>query len=189
MKIAKSYQKDVFCLEGDWNSNLLKQNSVIGALDFLKINRKIDYIHRHCGTRENLAFYLKQWQLKRYSNYSICYLAFHGKPQQIMINKEPVTLDELAEMMGNQCHNKIIHLGSCQTLNTDKRHIKRFLRKTNALCVCGFEEEIKFVEGSAFDILLIDLFQEFLDVSRVEAHIQKYYKTFAEKLQFKLIHL
>jgi hypothetical protein len=189
MKIAKAYQKDVFCLEGDWNRNLLKQNSVIGALDFLKQNRNIHYIHRHCGTKENLAFYLQQWQYKRYARYSICYMAFHGKPNQILINKEPLNLDELAAMMGDKCHNKIIHFGSCQTLNTDIRNIRRFLRKTNALCVCGFKEEIKFVEGSAFDILLLDMFQDFLDVSRVEAHIRQYYRSFAEKLQFKLIHL
>ena len=58
MKKAKAYDKDIFCLEGDWNKNLLKQNSVKAALDFLKENRDIEYIHRHCGTRENLAFYL-----------------------------------------------------------------------------------------------------------------------------------
>jgi len=189
MRIAKEYDKDVFCLEGDWNRNLIKQNSIVAALMFLKQNRNINFIHRNCGTRENLAHYLKEWKLKRYRQYSILYLAFHGKPQQILIGKDGISLDELAEMMGDKCQNKIVHLGACQTLNTDKRHIKRFLRKTNALCVCGFSRTIKFVEGSAFDILLIDLFQEFLDVSRVEAHINKYYKTFARKLDFKLIHL
>lgn len=189
MKIAKAYDKDIFCLEGDWTRNLLKQYSIKSALDFLKANREINYIYRHCGTKENLAYYLKQWQLKRYKQYSIGYLAFHGKPGYILIGKEPVRLDELAEMMGPNCQNKIIHFGSCHILGTDLRHLKRFLRKTKALCVCGFQTEIKFIEGSAFDVLLLDMFQEFLDVSRVEAHIKTYYKTFAKKLEFKLIHL
>lgn len=189
MKIAKAYDKDIFCLEGDWNRNLLKQNSVKAALEFLKENRNIDFIYRHCGTRENLAYYLEQWKMKRYARYSIGYFAFHGKPNEILIGKEHIKLDEVADMMGSECKNKIIHFGSCHVLDTDIRHIKRFLHKTNALCVCGFQREIKFIEGSAFDILLLDMFQEFLDVTRVEAHIKTYYKTFAKKLSFKMIHL
>ncbi len=189
MKIAKAYQKEVFCLEGDWSNDLKKQNSIMAALLFLKQNRNIDFIHRNCGTIENLSYYLLQWQLKRYSNYSILYLAFHGKPGQILINKTPIHLDELAEMLGPNCHNRIIHFGSCQTLNTDKRHIKRFLKKTNALCVCGFGKELPFVESSVFDILLIDMFQEFLDVRRVEATLKQNYSALMNRLEFKLIHL
>ncbi|MFN4083798.1 MAG: DUF6642 family protein [Bacteroidia bacterium] len=189
MKIAKAYQKDVFCLEGDWNTNLLKQNSVQAALEFLKQNRKINYIHRHCGTLENLKHYTQQWQLKRYSQFSILYLAFHGKPGKILINKIPVTLDDLAIILGPKCHNRIIHFGSCQTLSTDKRIIKRFLRQTNALCVCGFGKEIGFIEGSVFDILLIDMFQEFKNVHTVYKNLTTNYKTISKKLQFKMVYL
>ncbi|MFI5221110.1 MAG: DUF6642 family protein [Bacteroidia bacterium] len=189
MKFAKTYSKEVFCLEGDWSKNLKKETSVLAVLMFMKQNRKINYIHRHCGTRENLAYYLKQWQLKRYDAYSILYIAFHGKPNNILIGKDIVTLDEFADMLGPNCHNKIIHFGTCQTLNTDKRHIKRFLRKTNALCVCGFGKEIKFVEGCVFDILLIDMLQDFMNIDTVETYIRSYYKTFSKKLQFKLVHL
>jgi hypothetical protein len=189
VKFAKTYSKEVFCLEGDWHNNLKKGTSVQAVLMFMKQNRDIDYIHRQCGTRENLAYYLRQWQLRKYKKYSILYLAFHGKPNQILVGKDIVTMDELAVILGPHCHDKIIHFGSCHTLNTDLRHIKRFLRKTNALCVCGFGKEIKFVEGSVFDILLIDLFQEFRDITRVQATIRADYRTLAEKLAFKLIHL
>jgi hypothetical protein len=57
------------------------------------------------------------------------------------------------------------------------------------LCVCGFGKEIKFVEGCAFDILLIDMLQEFRNLNSVQLHIKQYYKSFAEKLEFKLVHL
>jgi len=189
MKFAKTYSKEVFCVEGDWSKDLKSETSVLAVLMFMKQNRDINYIHRHCGTRENLAYYLKQWQLKRYKDYSILYIAFHGKPNQILVGKEIVTLDELAEMLGPNCNNKIIHFGTCHTLNTDLRHIKRFLRKTNALCVCGFGKEIKFVEGCVFDILLIDMLQDFRNIDSVETTIKEYYTTFAKKLEFKLIHL
>jgi hypothetical protein len=189
MKFAKTYNKDVFCLEGDWSKDLKTETSVSAVLMFMKQNRDVDYIHRHCGTRENLAYYLKQWQLKRYKNYSILYIAFHGKPNEILLGKDVVTLDEFAEMLGPNCHNKIIHFGTCHTLNTDLRLIKRFLRKTNALCVCGFGKEIKFVEGCVFDILLIDMLQEFRNIDSVENYIKESYSSLAKKLEFKLVHL
>lgn len=189
MPFAKTYQKEVFCLEGDWNKDLKKQNSVQEVLVFLKKNRNINYIHRHCGTRENFIYYINQWKLKKYSDYSILYIAFHGKPMQILIGKEIITLDELADILGPNCHNKIIHLGTCHTLNVDKRHIKRFLRKTNALCVCGFGIEIKFVEGCAFDILLIDLLQDFRKIETASYYLKKYYGKLAKKLDFQLYHL
>lgn len=189
MRFSKSYDKDIFCLEGDWTKNLKQQNGVEAVLLFLKQNRNINYIHRHCGTRENLAYYLKQARLRKYKNYSIIYLAFHGKPGEILIGKERITLDDLAEMLGPNCHNKVIHFGTCHTLNTDLRNIKRFLRKTNALCVCGFGKEIPFVEGCVFDILMIDMMQEYRNIGTVLNRIKKYYSSLAKKLQFKLIYL
>jgi hypothetical protein len=189
MRFSKSYNKDIFCLEGDWSKNLKQQTGLQAVLMFLKQNRDINYIHRHCGTKENLAYYLKQAQLRKYKNYSIIYIAFHGKPSEILIGKDRVTLDDLADMLGPNCHNKVIHFGTCHTLNTDLRNIKRFLRKTNALCVCGFGKEIPFVEGCVFDILLIDMMQEFRNVGTVLNRIRKYYSSLAKKLEFKLVYL
>ncbi|MCU0421455.1 MAG: hypothetical protein MUC81_01495 [Bacteroidia bacterium] len=189
MKFAKKYDKDIFCLEGDWSKDLKQQTSVQAVLLFLKQNRNINFIHRHCGTRENLAYYLKQVQLKKYSKYSIIYIAFHGKPNEILIGKDRVTLDELADMLGPNCNDKIIHFGTCHTLNTDLRNIKRFLRKTNALCVCGFGKEIPFVESSVFDILFIDMLQEFRNIATVSQKINDDYKSFAQKLSFKIVYL
>jgi hypothetical protein len=189
MRFSKTYNKDVFCLEGDWSKDLKEQTSVSEVLMFLKKNRDVNFIHRHCGTRENLAYYINQWKLKKYKNYSILYIAFHGKPMQILLGKEIVTLDELAEMLGPNCHNKIIHFGTCHTINVDLRHIKRFLRKTNALCICGFGKEIKFVEGCVFDILLIDQLQEFRNVATLHTYINQNYKSLAQKLDFKLYYL
>ena len=76
MKFSKTYSKEVFCVEGDWSKDLKDEASVLAVLMFMKQNRDINYIHRHCGTRENLAYYLKQSQLKKYKDYSIYTLPF-----------------------------------------------------------------------------------------------------------------
>jgi|SRR6185312_1103515 len=189
MTLAQNYQKNVFCLEGDWQKDMRDNSSIRAALTFLQQNLGIKYIYKQCGTRENLEYYLSLWKLKKYAHYSIAYFAFHGQPDKIQVGKEFVTLGELADMLQDSCHDKIIHFGSCKTLNIEEKQIKKFLDLTGALCVCGFESEINFVESSAFDMILIEMFQQYKDVRMLDKAIRKNYRSFVRRLQFKLIYL
>ena len=189
MRIAKSYKKNVFCLEGDWQKDMRDNSSIRAALMFLKENLSIKYIYKQCGTRENLEYYLTLWQQKKYADYSICYFAFHGVPESIQVGKEFVTLAELADMLQGSCQDKIIHFGSCKTLNTEPAVIKRFLEHTGALCVCGFETEINFVESSAFDMVLIEQFQQYKDMAMLDKNLRKNYRSFVKRLQVKMMYL
>lgn len=188
MKLALNYKKNVFCLEGDWQRDLRDNSSVRAALTFLQQNCDIKYIYKQCGTRENLEYYLSLWNQRKYSAYSICYFAFHGFPESIQVGKEFVTLDELSDMLADSCNDKVIHFGSCKTLNTDEKTIRRFLSHTGALCVCGFESEINFVESSAFDMVLIEMFQQYKDISMLDRNIWKNYRGMAKRLKFKLLY-
>ena len=185
MKIAKNLNKNVFCLEGDWEKDLRDKSSVSAALDFLHANCGIDYIHKHCGTKENLKYYLSLWKQKRYQNYTIAYLAFHGHPEKIQVGKECLNLEELAQTLNGSCVNKIIHFGSCNTLDTDERNITKFLKTTHALCVCGFKSDIDFLESSVFDMLLIRKFQEYKDVRAVDRDLKKNYRRLINRLNFR----
>jgi hypothetical protein len=189
MRIAKSYKKYIFCLEGHWEKDLRDNSSIHAALIFLQHNCYIKHIYKHCGTKETLEYYLNYWKQKKYSAYSILYLAFHGEPESIKVGKDFVSLDELGDMLEGACKDKIIHFGSCKTLSTDNRNITRFLEKTGALCVCGFESEIDFVASSAFDMILIELFQKYRDISKVDRDINKYYRALVKKLEFKLVYI
>src|SRR5947207_2566681 len=108
MRIAKNFSKHVFCLEGDWEQDLRSKSSIGAALDFLQSNCGIRYIHKNCGTKENLKYYLSLWKNKQYKDYTIAYLAFHGKPEKIQVGDEYVDLIELAEILNGSCVNKII---------------------------------------------------------------------------------
>jgi len=189
MGLAQSYKKNVFCVEGDWQKDLRDNSSVRAALTFLQQNLEVKFIYKQCGTRENLEYYLSLWKQRKYAPYSIGYFAFHGQPESIQVGKEFVTLDELGDMLMDSCQDKILHFGSCKTLNTDEKTIKRFLETTGALCVCGFESEINFVESSAFDMILIEMFQQYKDIRMLDKALSKNYRSFIKRLQFKLIYL
>jgi hypothetical protein len=188
MRIAKNLEKNVFCLEGDWDQDLRSKSSVTAALDFLQANCGINYIHKNCGTKENLVYYLSQWKQRKYKNYNIAYFAFHGHPEQIQIGTEYLGLEELAQIMNGSCVDKIVHFGSCNTLDMDDRKIRKFLDTTHALCVCGFRGDIDFLESSVFDMLLLQKFQEYKDMSAVDRDLKKNYKKLISRLNFRLMY-
>jgi hypothetical protein len=180
MRVAKNLNKHVFCLEGDWEDDLRDKSSVTASLDFLQQNCGINYIHKHCGTKENLQYYLKLWKNKRYKDYTIAYFAFHGHPEQIKIGKEYLDLEQLAEILNGSCVNKIIHFGCCQ------KSIRKFLDTTHALAVCGFRTEIDFLEGSIFDMLLLQRMQEYKDMSALDRYMKRNYRRLINNLDFRL---
>ncbi|MEO0312400.1 MAG: hypothetical protein RIQ89_2057 [Bacteroidota bacterium] len=188
MRIAKNFQKHVFCLEGDWNQDLRKKSSMVAALDFLQTNCGIKYIHKTCGTKENLKYYLQLWKQQRYRDYNIAYLAFHGQKEVVKVGDDYLNLEEMAEVLNGSCVDKIIHFGSCNTLDTDERKIKKFLSTTRALCICGFRSDIDFLESSVFDMLLMQKFQEFKDVKAVERDLKKNYRKLMTNLNFRIIY-
>ena len=189
MKRAKEYQKNVFCLEGDWATDLRDRSSIKASLTFMSQNFGVKYIFKQCGTIDNLKFYLDKWKHRKYKSYSICYFAFHGQPGKIEIGNGLVTLEELAKMLGRSCKNKIIHFATCRVIATDKNRIKKFLEDTGALCVSGFQAEVDFLESSIFDMILIDMYQQYINVGKVTATLNKNYGALSRKLKFKLFHL
>ncbi len=187
MKIASTYRKYIYCLEGDWEDDLRDKASIRTALDFLHTNCNVKYIHRHCGTKESLIYYLNNWSSRSYKDYPICYLAFHGKPGSIRLNgKERLSLDELGEILKNKCKNKIIHFGCCESLNIDQSKLREFLEKTKALCVCGFQTEIDFLESSVFDMVVLYKFQDYKDIKALDQDLYKNYRKIRSKLNFKI---
>jgi hypothetical protein len=186
MRIAKKYRKYIYCLEGDWQKDLRKQYSIYSSLMFLEKNCDIKHIHKHCGTKESLFYYLSQWKLKKYSNYSICYLAFHGFEGEIKVGKDRITLEEISDLLQDSCKDKIIFFGSCLVFQADRSRIDDFLKKTGALCICGYQDSVDFVASSVFEMLVFDMLQQYKDISCVQRDIGLYYDILAKKLKFKI---
>lgn len=152
--------KGIFCLEGIWDSDLSQPSTVSPILELLRLNMKIPYIHKDFATEEELEYYLKKWVQKRYSKYPILYLACHGKKSALQLDRSTYGLDQIADHLEGQCRNRIIVFASCCTLGVDKRHIKRFLKRTGALAVCGYKFYVDWLKSTAFELLLLSAMQD-----------------------------
>jgi len=189
MKIAKDYNKGIFCLEGDWEKDLRVKKSIKSTLDYMNDCFGIRNIHRNCAVREQFIKYLKASVLKKYSNYSILYLAFHGDPNSILFGKDNLTLNEIAELCENKLTNKIVHFGSCNSLNLEKRKLRNFIYKTNALCVSGYKKSINFNPSTVLDILYFEKWQNFKNVRSVEKEMHAEYKGLMRSLGFTMVYV
>ena len=162
MGLKKGELKGIFCLEGDWEANLKDKSTVEPILRLLEYTYRAPYIRRDIGTASELEYYLRKWPLKRYANYPVLYLAFHGTKKGIYIpeKKKPLDIEYIGELLEDKCRGRIVHFGSCSTLGIDAWSLKRFLKQTDALAVSGYTEDVDWVSSTAFEIFLFDALQD-----------------------------
>src|ERR1051326_4997073 len=112
-------RKGIYCLEGLWDQNNVKdKSSVLPILDLLYKRGYCNYIYHDCASKAELEYFLKKWRTKAISSrFPILYLAFHGKEETICLNDDvEYSLEELSELLEGKCEGKVIHFGSCLTL-------------------------------------------------------------------------
>jgi hypothetical protein len=157
--------KGIFCLEGDWDLDLRSRATVEPVLQLLERSNDppIPHIRRDVGTTDEFEYYLRIWTQRKYSKYPILYLGFHGKPDLIYVGRgraSTVSLDWLAQRLSGKCKGRVIHFGTCGTLDTHGQRLNSFLRQTGAIAVCGYREDIDWMHSAAFEIILLGAFQK-----------------------------
>lgn len=194
-----SVSHGIFCLEGDWHNDFNRVSSVKPGLKLLSQaqNRPVPFVHRDVDTREEFENYCRRWSQKRGARYPLLYLAFHGVPGVLLVGDRRhkarcrVRLEELAEILGPGLRGRIIHLGSCNTLNTDEAEIQHFLKKTGIHAISGFKKEVDWLQSSVFDVLLFSaLLRQKLTlpaVRKVEAFMRQEYGFLCRRLHFRMV--
>lgn len=166
----KDQIKGVFCLEADQYYGQKDRSSVEPMLRLLEGVKglQIPYEHRPIGTRRELEYCLDRYLQPTYKTHPLLYLAFHGggaeegEESGIYLPEDDwVVLSELAELVESRCANRLIHFGACSVMNTDKRRLNTFLRKTRALAVCGYKEDADWILAAAFEMLILAKIQSY----------------------------
>lgn len=114
--MRKTVGDGIFCLEGEWSSDLRERVSVRPLLTLLEHLGISQSIHRDVATTDEFEYYVSKWQQKRYDPYKVLYLAMHGDAGSIHLGRDAVSLDDLEAMMRGACKGKVIYFGSCLTL-------------------------------------------------------------------------
>ncbi|HSW31320.1 MAG TPA: DUF6642 family protein [Longimicrobiales bacterium] len=188
----------IFCLEADWWNDFNRTSTVQPVLALISqgMAREVPHVHRDVGTREELAHYLKRWIQRGADQYGILYLAFHGNEGAIFVGDRRhkgsrVTLDDLADMLGDGLTGRIVHFGSCGTMGVDKRHIRRFLNRTGLVAAAGFKSEVDWLTSAVFDVLLFEAMLRYSLTPRgaraIRARMWDQYRSLCNRLDFRMI--
>jgi hypothetical protein len=186
-------KKGIYCLEGLWDSEFKDKSTVLPILELLERSGICQHIHHSCATQDELEFFLKKWKQKSINKkFPILYLAFHGERGSILItHNKPYSLNELADMLEDSCESKVIFFASCETLNTDERKIQSFLKKTKAIAVVGYKQEVEWMLATAFELLVLDAFQQdkfdSQGILKIEHKIKTAYGKLHHLLYFRMV--
>ena len=157
--------KGVFCLETDrWYGpkDLSSVEPILSLLERLK-DYEVPYLHKRVATRVELEHSIKRYLQPMFKTHPVLYLAFHGSSEGdesgLSVDDGHMDIDELAKIMAGRCAYRVVYFGCCWTLNVDDEKLSSFLRKTGAMAICGYKEEVDWVESMAFDLLFLGKLQ------------------------------
>lgn len=184
--------KGIYCLEGIWHEDLREKSSVRPILELLHSNQGIDHIYHSCATKEEIEFFIKKWTQRKYNKFPILYLAFHGEKNTILLGDNMTySLDDLAELLTGKCGNSIIIFGSCSTLAIRKNYLKKFLDRTGALAIGGYQKDVDWLPSVAFEMLILSEMQtnEYSKrgISSLENKVNTLARKFRDELQFRMV--
>ena len=149
--------KGVFCVEGEWDHDLTKRQSVLPTLDMLERLGSLRHIHCSAVTQEQLKYQLEKWSTARYVAYEVGFFALHGSPRHVWLSKSHSTsLEEVAGWMSGRWQGKRIYIGACSVMRGSDSYLVDFLHETGASMVCGFTKQVDWIESAAFEMVLLD---------------------------------
>lgn len=146
----------IFCLEGEWHSDLRRRMSVRPVLELLESLGIATFIHRDVASRGDLDYYLRKWKQARYSSFTVLYLAMHGEPKGLELGNDSISLEELANVLSGSCKGRIVYFGSCLTSDADEASLRAFARETGARAVVGYAKEVDWLQSASFEVVLLD---------------------------------
>jgi len=184
MKNTDTNEKYIYCLEGNWSKNPRSNQSVKPILDLLFTFSKVKYIYRKCATKDEFLKGLQTFTQKRYSNYTILYIAYHGRKNCIYFGNDSITLKEIANVLEDKLSGKIVHFGSCSTLHTSLKNITDFITRTGCSLISGYKKDVDYITGSAFELVYFEILQHYNSFRKIQSAVIKKYQNLAENLQF-----
>lgn len=146
----------IFCLEGEWDSDLRRRRSVLPILELLERLKLAKFIHRDVSSADEAHRYLQRWNQKRYDEYLVLYVAAHGDKGRIhWSHRESSSLDDLAGiLMPVNTTSCYVYFGSCMTLFNDAQAMD-FVKKSGAAAAMGYRRDVDWLESAAFELVLL----------------------------------
>ena len=177
--------KNILCLESHWGGSTIEPRaSVKPLLDYITTGRGTSYTYNFVYTREEFKYILENVNVKKHN---LLFLAFHGKPGNIMLGKDGeslIDMDELSGILDGRFSGYGIHFSSCSVLNLDEEKVTDFVSDTGASFVSGYGQGVDYNEGALMDMAFLSKWFYYRNMTSMFKSIKKSYKDFIKENNF-----
>lgn len=171
----------ILCFESAWSDDPDDEQTVSNLLQDLYNSDGIDYEVEYCVTKRQLQNRVKSSSKKC----DVVYFATHGKPGKLIIGgKDNVDLLTLSEWMDGKFAGKVIYLSACSILDLDDKTLRAIVNRTGAKYICGYSNDVDWMEGRALDTLVLQKIKQYKRPSWLWKHLKKQYGDLMKKTGF-----
>lgn len=167
----------LYCLEGVADVNAPSRSSIVPSLENLAAHYGVTNIYKTCDSLEGLEESLSTllYEDRHFKDYSIIYLVFEGRGNEITLDNYYYTLEEIAEFFEGKLTGKTVHFANTMLLDLEEESFQYFLDVTGAKAISGYKNCVPIL-STVLDNLFFALHQECDDVRDLveELYQQKY---------------
>jgi hypothetical protein len=172
MSRAADYAKQIACVESLTDRE--ERLSVRPFLEYVASVQAVRLSYAPCDTPDELAEGLSTFGRLRKDG--ILYVALHGGPGEIYLaDGTTVTLEDLAEQLGQRFAGWVLHFGSCSTLKASDRRLAAFTEQTGIPLLLGYTQTVDWIESSAMDMLIFQALQQYVDLRACWRFLERRY--------------
>jgi len=174
----RTYEKNIVCLEALWDGGTDEWISVAPVIEFIANLNEVKFTHLTCKNRIEFKFNLREvCNHGRKRNPAILYLAFHGLSGRILLpDGDSLSLEDLADLMGEEFQGWIAHFGSCLTLSAKESRLRAFLRNTKVALLVGYRKRVDWTESTSLDLILLDWMENYKNMGAMKKKVESSYQ-------------
>lgn len=165
----------LYCLEHVPDVETPSNSVIVPSLEQLARQYGVTNVHAVCDSIEGFESSLSTllYEDRNFKDYTMIYLVFEGKDNEIKIDNYYYSLEEIAEFFEGKLRGKIVHFANTMRLDLEDESFQYFLDVTGAIAISGYVNPVPIL-STAVDNYYFALRETYDDVvALVEALHEK----------------
>lgn len=185
-------RQGILCIEGSWIGTLEGKASIEAALRCAESMGLADVIHKEVVSRADIQHYVDLWlgtRGQKLPAYRLGMFAFHGNRHGLSLpDGDTLSLDDLADVIGNRAYNRVIYVGGCNVLALPESDLTRFCVRTRARGLVGYTKAVPLLETAAFEMVLIEQLLGFANFKSTYTRLRRQHPEWTQRLGLRMAH-
>lgn len=177
----------IYCLEAVSDISEPSRSVVLPALETLALHYGITNVYTTCDSIESFEECISTllYEDRNFRDYTIIYLVFEGRDNQLKIDNYYYSLEEIAEFFEGKLSGKMLHFANSMQLDLEEETFQYFLDVTGATAISGYGNAVPVVSTS-LDNLFFALQEECDDVVTLVEELHEKAYALCRALGFRL---